>query len=137
MEKLIEKEATSTRKIPKAKFYEDISEVLEGKVENVEPIGRAYRELLGKYQLMSASLIEQHQQMKLRLRSLEEAKETVEAAAKQIEAGVSNCEVLFKASDCLYASAEVTDPSKILLWLGVIVKSRWLNSNATLGSPIL
>eukprot|EP01055_Gregarina_sp_Pseudo9_P005276 Gregarina_sp_Pseudo_9__5275@NODE_605_length_2500_cov_26_380333_g571_i0_p3_GENE_NODE_605_length_2500_cov_26_380333_g571_i0NODE_605_length_2500_cov_26_380333_g571_i0_p3_ORF_typecomplete_len179_score36_83Prefoldin/PF02996_17/6_3e03Prefoldin/PF02996_17/1_2e23Prefoldin_2/PF01920_20/4_6e03Prefoldin_2/PF01920_20/0_00011OEP/PF02321_18/0_0045OEP/PF02321_18/2e03Serine_rich/PF08824_10/0_09Serine_rich/PF08824_10/1_8e02MAD/PF05557_13/0_026KASH_CCD/PF14662_6/0_5KASH_CCD/PF14662_6/38YabA/PF06156_13/11YabA/PF06 len=118
MDRLIEKNEGSARKIPKAKFFEDISEVLDNKVENAEPVAKAYRELLGKYQLMTASLIEQHQQMKLRLQSLEEAKETVDAAKKRLESGDSSAEVLFKASDCLYARAQVTDPSKIMLWLG-------------------
>eukprot|EP01057_Protomagalhaensia_wolfi_P004187 Protomagalhaensia_wolfi_Nauph_80__4186@NODE_4262_length_604_cov_340_950442_g3392_i0_p1_GENE_NODE_4262_length_604_cov_340_950442_g3392_i0NODE_4262_length_604_cov_340_950442_g3392_i0_p1_ORF_typecomplete_len151_score33_55Prefoldin/PF02996_17/2_7e17KASH_CCD/PF14662_6/0_0033Prefoldin_2/PF01920_20/0_028MAD/PF05557_13/0_019_NODE_4262_length_604_cov_340_950442_g3392_i077529 len=119
MEKLIVKTDTTSRNIPKAKFFEDISEAFDGKFENIEAVAKTYGELLGKYQLMTASLMEQHKQLKVRLQSLEEGRETVEAAAKRLESGNDTPQtVLFKADDCLYARAEVIDPSKVMLWLG-------------------
>eukprot|EP01053_Blabericola_migrator_P002255 Blabericola_migrator_1__2254@NODE_1622_length_4149_cov_39_027438_g1057_i0_p2_GENE_NODE_1622_length_4149_cov_39_027438_g1057_i0NODE_1622_length_4149_cov_39_027438_g1057_i0_p2_ORF_typecomplete_len187_score40_60Prefoldin/PF02996_17/5_6e23CLZ/PF16526_5/0_73CLZ/PF16526_5/80Prefoldin_2/PF01920_20/0_1T3SS_TC/PF06511_11/0_04YabA/PF06156_13/13YabA/PF06156_13/13BLOC1_2/PF10046_9/11BLOC1_2/PF10046_9/10DUF4201/PF13870_6/22DUF4201/PF13870_6/4_2COG2/PF06148_11/2_8COG2/PF06148_11/75BORCS7/PF16088_5/0_22BORCS7/ len=120
MDKLIViDETANSRKIPAARFFENISDAFDGKYENVEGVAKAYAELLGKYQLMTASLLEQQKKMQMRVQSLEDAREVVNAAVEmQAKGRTAGNEVLFKANDCLYARAEVTDPSKVMLWLG-------------------
>ncbi|EZG69200.1 prefoldin subunit 3 [Gregarina niphandrodes] len=113
-ERLLEINPESTRNIPKARFYEDISQVVEGKLELVGPTLTAYDEIHGKFKLMTSSLNDQLVTLEEREGHLKEALDVIRGAKTR----KTNTETLYKVADCLYTRARVTEPQKCFLWLG-------------------
>lgn len=146
MSKILDLSRKSKKHSPALRYYEDISEVVRGAPNVLPATLTVYRELHAKFTLMSDSMRRQQEGMNVRLDSLRAAVEVVLVAlAEQTaktdtnvelseQSGASSAassvatpihplkclekELICPVSDCLYARAKVTDPSKLMLWLG-------------------
>lgn len=91
----------------------------ENSQEAAEATFKQYNELHSKFRLMSASLEHQYNSIKTRTRHLEDALEAVIVTENKALSEKPNYRSLFKAADCVFTEATVTDPNHVLLWLGV------------------
>jgi prefoldin subunit 5 len=123
------KEATTSGRIPKAPFIENVDEFLKARNVSAEALIKELDELYGKYRFMEINLLARKRNLLSKLPDIESSLEAVHyLASRQQEAPVLT---RFEVSDLLYTQAMITKRDKVHLWLGANVMLEYELDEAT------
>ena len=124
------KEATTSGRIPKAPFIENVDEFLKTRNASAEAVIKELDELYSKYRFMEINLLARKRNLLNKLPDIESSLEAVHylASRRQQDPIVPT---RFEVSDLLYTQAMIAKSDKVHLWLGANVMLEYELDEAT------
>lgn len=96
---------------------ENVEQYLGGPDADVEPVLKAWQQMIGKYQFMEKSTLQKELGFEEKIPELERTLQAVELLQKKKEAN-ETLETHFELADTVYTGAVVEPVDEVYLWLG-------------------